>query len=56
MCRLIGFYSAPDKSAFVAVDGFTKRKQKLSKKERNRIDEVARVKKENDWVKRHESE
>lgn len=50
--RLIGFYASGNKTSFIAVDGFLKRKQKLSKTERASIDEVARIKKDNDWEKK----
>jgi len=50
--RVLGFYENDDKGIFIAIDAFLKKGQKLSSTERGYIDEVARVKRENRWVKR----
>lgn len=47
--RLIGFYDGKPGACFIAIDAFTKRKQQLSAKERRRIDEVARVRRDGRW-------
>jgi hypothetical protein len=50
--RLVGFFDQHP-SGFVVIDAFTKRGQKLSAAERERIDEVAKVKKHAMWRKRN---
>lgn len=52
--RVYGFYEAANKRSFIAVDAFTKKGQRLRSAERDRITEVGRVKRENDWRKREE--
>jgi hypothetical protein len=50
--RLIGFYEdGTNKTEFITIDSFLKRGQGLSAAERNRVDEVARVKRDGDWEK-----
>lgn len=46
--RLIGFY-ASGKSEFICMDGFTKRGKTLSKPQRERIAQVARIKLRGSW-------
>jgi hypothetical protein len=48
--RIVGFYSI-NKTEFIAIDAFTKRKRKLSSSERGRIDVVAAVKENSSWRK-----
>lgn len=50
--RLIGFYDGDDRTRFVAIDGFKKSGQSLTESERNRIDEVVRVKRDQLWERR----
>ena len=48
--RLIGFYERrPD--CWIAIDAITKKGQKLSSADRERINAVARVKRQKAWVK-----
>ena len=47
--RLVGFYADPRKAKFIVIDDFKKSGQSLSSRERDRINEVARVKDEGDW-------
>ena len=49
--RLLGFYEDVRKTEFIIADAFWKKRQKLTKAEKDRIDEVARVKKEGLWRK-----
>jgi hypothetical protein len=49
--RITGFYEGGSRTSFIAIDAMLKRQTKLSSAERRRIDEVARVRKENDWRK-----
>ena len=50
--RLIGFYEDDRKTGFIGVDVFTKGGQKLSKSERKRIKEVAKVREDaSSWRK-----
>src|SRR6266545_502161 len=46
--RIIGFYDG-GKTEFIAIEAFTKHGQKLSKPEKNRINEVVRVKEQRLW-------
>ena len=41
--RLIGFYEDDRRTSFIGVDAFTKGRQKLSKAEKKRIKDVAKV-------------
>ncbi len=50
--RLIGFYEGDDRTRFIAIDAFEKSGQALTASERNRIDEVARVKRDQLWKRR----
>lgn len=50
--RLIGFYEDDRKTCFIALDAFTKRKQKLSAPERDRINEIAKIRADGSWRKR----
>lgn len=50
--RLCGFYENDKKSDFVIVDAFLKRGQKLSRNDIDRINEVARIKREDDWSRK----
>jgi hypothetical protein len=50
--RLIGFYEDPStKSDFIAIDAFLKKKKKLNRSERDRIDKVAEVRRLKQWRK-----
>ncbi len=49
--RVIGFYEDDRKTGFVGVDVFTKGGQKLSKAEKKRIKEVAKIKADASWRK-----
>jgi len=51
--RLIGFYVG-GQSCFVACDAFLKSGQKLGREERQRVNEVARIRAEGDWYKEKE--
>ncbi len=48
--RLIGFYVG-GKTEFICMDGFTKRGQKLSAAQRERIAQVAKIRKQQSWVR-----
>lgn len=48
--RLIGFYVG-GKTEFICMDGFTKRGKALSKPQRERIAQVARIKQQRAWVR-----
>lgn len=48
--RLIGFY-ASGKSEFICMDGFTKRGKELSRPQRERITQVAKIRKQQSWVR-----
>jgi hypothetical protein len=50
--RVYGFYVGPRKRCFVAVIAFGKRGRKLRTSEIDRINDVARVKREKAWRKR----
>ncbi len=50
--RLIGFYEDSMRSSFIIMDAFLKSGQKLSAQERDRINEVARIKKNRLWKKK----
>ena len=50
--RLLGFYDAEDKTSFVIMDAYQKHGQSLSSGDRGRIDEVAKVRKNQLWRKR----
>lgn len=52
--RVYGFYEAANRRSFIAIDAFTKKRQRLRRVERDRITEVGRVKREDDWRKREE--
>ena len=47
--RIIGFYAGSSRSEFIAADAFKKRGQSLSKSQRERIDRVARIKRDGTW-------
>ena len=47
--RIIGFYENDDRSRFIGIDAFMKKKMKLSAAERQRIDAVADVKRAGSW-------
>ena len=49
--RLIGFYVG-GKTEFICMDGFTKRGKTLSKPQRERIAQVARIKQQESWVRK----
>jgi hypothetical protein len=50
--RLIGFYEDPStKADFIVIDALLKKGQSLNAADRRRIDAVARVKKDGDWIK-----
>lgn len=55
MFRILGFYEDESKRNFITTDAFLKRKTMLSRPERDKIDEVARVKREGDWKRRQPS-
>ena len=48
--RLIGFYVG-EKTEFICMDGFTKRGKTLSRPQRERIAQVARIKQQEYWVR-----
>lgn len=48
--RLIGFYHY-NKDEFIIIDGYEKKTRKLTKRQRKRVDAVAKVRKDKDWVK-----
>ena len=48
--RLIGFYVG-GKSEFICMDGFTKRGKELSRPQRERIAQVAKIRKQQSWVR-----
>ena len=52
--RVYGFYEDPSKRSFIAVDALIKKGQKLTRHEKDRINEVARVKETEDWSKRED--
>ena len=47
--RLLAFFDGKDQSRFIVIDAYQKRGQKLGKSDRDRIDEVADVKRTNAW-------
>ncbi len=49
--RILGFYDSDDKTGFIAIEAFIKGGQKLRSSERQRVDAVARVKRDGDWKK-----
>ena len=51
--RLIGFYE-DDADGFIAIDAFMKTGRQLKDSQRDRIDEVARVRDRGSWKKRDE--
>ena len=52
--RVYGFYEEPNKRSFIAVDALIKKGQKLTRHEKDRINEVARVKETKDWFRRED--
>ena len=54
--RIIGFYAGGSKSAFIAVDAFTKPGQKLSKPQRDRIHLAGRIKRDGTWRRVREND
>lgn len=50
--RLIGFYEDDTRTVFISIDAFKKGGRKLTSAQRDRINTVARVKKERRWKKR----
>ena len=54
--RVVGFYAIDKKTEFIAMDAFMKRKHKLSGPERERINEVARIRDLGAWKKRHKDQ
>ena len=49
--RIIGFYADDSKADFIAIDAFLKKGQRLNQAEKERVNEVVRVKKDGDWKK-----
>lgn len=49
--RLVGFYVGR-KLEFICIDGFTKRGRKLSGPQRERLAQVARIKRQKSWVRK----
>lgn len=52
--RVYGFYEDPRKTSFIAVDALMKKGQKLTRHEKDRINEVARVKRTGDWSRKED--
>lgn len=50
--RLIGFYEDEKRVCFVVIDAFLKRGRSLSDAQKDRINEVARVRRDHDWEKK----
>lgn len=50
--RLLGFYEDDAKHVFLIIDAYQKRGQQLNASDRKRIDRVAKIKKERQWIKR----
>lgn len=55
--RLIGFYEDPStKSDYIIIEAFLKRGQKLGQTERDAIDRVAQVRRDQLWLKKDPNE
>lgn len=50
--RLIGFYEDNSRRDFIVIDAFLKTGQELTASQRERISGVAKIKKENQWIRR----
>ena len=50
--RIYGFYFGPKKSCFITADAFTKKRGKLNPSEKDRINEVVKIRENKQWHKR----
>ena len=50
--RVYGFYIGPKKLCFIAADAFLKKAGKLRPSEKDRIDEVVKIREKKQWRKR----